>query len=118
MNQDEIFFEAGVDGGGECLYRRQDGSFYTKGSSGGFLLDEEEDPRISWTKEYADFETYFEEFMSKNGSFWICFFPLHIHPDAFSVVKEALSKIEADGDSFDPERSRNWLERMETGSRM
>jgi len=89
MNKAELFFEAGVDGGGEALYRRPDGTFFTVGSSGG-MLDIEEDPIISWKEEYPDFQNYWDNFVRKNENFWPCFFPLFIHSDAFPVIQKAI----------------------------
>jgi hypothetical protein len=89
MKQAEMFFEAGANGGGEALYRRPDGTFFTSGSRGG-MLDEEEDPIISWQHEYPDFQNYWDEFLRKNGNFWPFLYPFFIHSEAVAVIQKAI----------------------------
>lgn len=108
---DQLFFEAGAEGGGERLYLRPDGSYYVKGSSGGFL-DEDEFPRTSWTRDYPDFEAFFAEFVHKNGSFWVRLFPVFLHPDSFPVIREALAKA---ADESNPDCAMQWHNAMAAG---
>jgi hypothetical protein len=116
-NTEELFFEAGADGGGEALYRRNDGSFFTRGSSGG-MLDEDEDPHISWTREYESFSAYWEAFTGQHRHFWICLYPLFIHPDAHDFIRDALSRYASDYPEWKEysERADTWMERINNPS--
>ena len=112
MNQAKLFFEAGADGGGEALYRNPDGTFFTSGSSGG-MLDEEEDPIISWQADYPDFQNYWDDFIRKNGGFWPFLYPLFIHPDAIPVIQNALDSLDDEKKKLSADNIDNWRRAME-----
>jgi len=112
MNKADLFFEAGADGGGEALYRNPDGTFYTSGSSGG-MLDEEEDPIISWRVDYPDFQNYWEDFIRKNGDFWLFLFPLFIHPEAIPLIQKALDSLDEEKKELQKDGINTWRFAME-----
>ena len=114
MNKAELFFEAGADGGGEALYRNPDGTFFTSGSSGG-MLDEEEDPIISWRFDYPDFQNYWEDFIRKNGNFWPFLYPLFIHPEAIPLIQKALDSLDEEKKELSAYQINNWRMAMEKG---
>jgi hypothetical protein len=58
-----------------------------KGSSGG-MLDEDEDPFVSWEKKYISFEHWFKEFKIKHKDFWIYLYPVYISEEIRSFVME------------------------------
>jgi hypothetical protein len=113
-NKAELFFEAGADGGGEALYRRNDGSFFLEGSGGG-MLDEDEDPHVSWTGEFSSFELYWEYFVKEHGNFWIFLYPLFIHPDAREFIRNAVDSYPGNFESRDnwEYHKDTWLRAME-----
>ncbi len=112
MNKAELFFKVGADGGGESLYRNPDDTFFTSGSSGG-MLDEEEDPIISWQVDYPDFQNYWDDFIRKNGDFWLFLFPLYIHPEAIPLIQKALDSLDDEKKEMSSDQIKTWRRAME-----
>jgi hypothetical protein len=80
-------FEVGAEGGGCEVFRYENGIVIEKGSSGG-MLDEDEDPFVSWEKKYGNFEHWFKEFKIKHKDFWIYLYPVYISEEIRSFVME------------------------------
>ncbi len=77
----------GTEGGGCEVFRYKNGIVMEKGSSGG-ILDEDEDPFVSWENKYVSFEHWFKEFKIKHKDFWIYFYPVYISEEIRSIVME------------------------------
>jgi hypothetical protein len=104
----ECLFEFGVDGGGAAVYRTKDNRVIESGSSGG-MMEEWEDPIISWKKEYANFEEWWNHFKESHGSFWFCFYPLFIHEDVKPIIRQSVDNYVSDRDpSFYEMRKSDW----------
>ncbi len=99
----------GVDGGGMDVYRLLDGTVVESGSSGGMMDDEEEDPVVSWSKSFENFELWWESFKLQQGDFWICFFPMSVHDDIKPFLLKEINTY-SQGENIHHECCSRWLE--------
>ena len=105
MSESILIAEYGVEGGGETLFGRQEDGvwlFWTAGSSGGMLDDEEEDPIRQWkTEERADLASLLPD--------WFHFaYPMRVHPD-FAEQVVALWRAACAKVGFTPDNGEaNW----------
>ena len=79
-----LIFKFGADGGGASVFRSDEGKFIETGSSGG-MLDEDEDPIISWVKEFDSFEAWWKDFKQQHKQFWPFFYPIFINCNYWNV---------------------------------
>jgi hypothetical protein len=85
-------FEVGADGGGCEVFRYENGIVIEKGSGGG-MLDEDEDPFVSWEKKYVSFEHWFKEFQTNMRPLWIFLYPVYISEEVRSFVMEEVKNV-------------------------
>jgi|GEM_PF-4132884 len=87
----ELIFQWGAEGGGERIYRNKEGRIISIGSSGG-MLDEEEDPIITWQYQFPTIKSFWECFdrMNKN---WFRLYPLFIHKEYKAFVNKQIESI-------------------------
>lgn len=110
----EVFFVYGCEGGGETLYRQKNEHgeyfYYTEGSSGG-ILDEEEDPFIKWNESFEDFAAFWHHFIKEGGWFYLT--PIFVHREIRAFVGEQLNHLSSNQE-FNENLKDSW--RRKTGS--
>jgi len=107
--QAKLILEIGVDGGGAKIFRLSNGTFIETGSSGGFLIDE--DDYNKWEKSYSSFEAFWEKFKSENGDFWVCFYPLYIDWEIKEFILNELKNYGSENDN--DLQKENWYNRID-----
>jgi hypothetical protein len=107
--QAKLILEIGVDGGGAKIFRLSNGTFIETGSSGGFLIDE--DDYNKWEKSYSSFEAFWEKFKSENGDFWVCFYPLYIDGEIKEFILNELKNYGTENDN--DRQKENWYNRID-----
>ena len=107
--QAKLILEIGVDGGGAKIFRLSNGTFIETGSSGGFLIDE--DDYNKWEKSYSSFEAFWEKFKSENGDFWVCFYPLYIDGEIKEFILNELKNCGSENDN--DLQKENWYNRID-----
>lgn len=108
----ELLFAYGAEGGGSEVYRLPDGRVIEEGSSGG-MLDEDEDPVISWKKEYAHWDAWWTHFTTREPEFWIAYYPISIHPAIRDGIRQAVDAYALDPEISETYRAEEevWLQR-------
>lgn len=103
-------FKFGTEGGGATVYRLSSNEVIEIGSSGG-MLDEEEDPIRRWEEKSPSWESWWSNFMSKHGAYWLFFYPIFIHEDIKSSIKESVDHYDSpDGSSY--YHKETWLHQL------
>ncbi|MCX6210640.1 MAG: hypothetical protein NTZ59_14340 [Bacteroidetes bacterium] len=88
----EKYFDYGIEGGGETLYKctKADGSIYFATSGSSLYIDENDlDSVRTWEKEYPTFEAFWQKF-SQIGMPWFYFYPIYIHNDIKEIIRTRL----------------------------
>ena len=107
--QAKLILVIGVDGGGAKIFRLTNGTFIETGSSGGFLIDEDDNNK--WEKTYSSFEAFWEKFKSENGDFWVCFYPLYIDGEIKEFILNELKNYGSENDN--DLQKENWYNRID-----
>ena len=107
-----LIFKFGADGGGASVLRSDEGKFIETGSSGG-MLDEDEDPIISWVKEFDSFEAWWKDFKQQHKQFWPFFYPIFIHSDIKAFIKKEIADFHSDDEYSQPDFE-SWKDRLES----
>ena len=101
-----ILFSFSADGGGSDVYGTNDGKVFEKGSSGG-MLDEVEDPIISWKKEFENWEAWWNDFESKYRD-WYYFYPIYIDDQIKDFIRKKINALTVETYSLD-----DWKRRLD-----
>ena len=102
----KVIFKYGADGGGSTVYLASDATVFESGSSGG-MLDEEEDPIISWKKEFENWEAWWNDFESKYRD-WYYFYPIYIDDQIKDFIREKIDALTVKTNSIE-----SWKERLD-----
>jgi hypothetical protein len=103
-------FEFGAEGGGAAVYRLPSNEVIERGSSGG-MLDEEEDPIRHWEEKFPNWEFWWSNFKREHGEHWIFFYPIFIHEDIRSSIKESIDHYDSPDESSHYHKN-NWLHQL------
>lgn len=115
MRKGTLVFEYGADGGGAGVYRSDSGKIVESGSAGG-MLDEEEDPIRSWTKEFGSFEDWWKDFKNIHRNFWPYFYPMFIHDDIKDFIRKEIAEFKSDDKHSNPSFE-SWMYALEGKNR-
>ena len=101
--------EVGAEGGGCEVFRYENGIVIEKGSGGG-MLDEDEDPFVSWEHKFQKFEDWFQDFKNKHKDFWIHLYPLFISDEISSFILDEVNNYKSsyEEDDFMERSKENW----------
>ncbi len=105
-----LLFEFGTEGGGAEVFLLPDNRVVETGSSGG-ILDEEDDPHQSWEVTYDNWQTWWDEFKEKHGSFWVHFHPIQIHDLAKPSIRQSIEELRDTTENW-TEITRHWQRRL------
>ena len=114
MKKGKLLFEFGVDGGGAAVYLTENGKVVESGSSGG-MMDEEEDPHKSWTKEFDSWTAWWADFKNEHKNFWPYFYPLYIDESIKAFIKIEIENFKS-ADEYSIPDFHSWLHRINSNA--